>query len=108
MYLFFGAFGRSLCACKLLVDLASSVLYCTCYYDARVCIVMQGLTPTVTCVYIQEMGTLEVSGYVRGRPLSVNGLLHIPGLGDFQISKVGVCVCVCVVFHVVGWCGKWV
>ena len=47
------------------------------------------------CVCVQEVGTLEVSGYVRGRPLSVNGLLHIPGLGDFQMTKV-LCVSVCV------------
>ena len=39
-------------------------------------------------MYVQEVGTLEVSGYVRGRPLSVNGLLHIPGLGDFQMTQV--------------------
>ncbi|XP_042877630.1 pre-rRNA-processing protein TSR1 homolog isoform X2 [Penaeus japonicus] len=31
-------------------------------------------------------GTLKVSGYVRGQPLSVNGLVHIPGWGDFQMS----------------------
>ncbi|CAI8042579.1 Pre-rRNA-processing protein TSR1 homolog [Geodia barretti] len=36
----------------------------------------------------EEVGTLEVSGYVRGRPLSVNGLLHIPGLGDFQMTQI--------------------
>ena len=107
MYLFWCFWIRSLCLQASGSFSLKGDLY-TCYYDARVCIVMQGLTPTVTCVYIQEVGTLEVSGYVRGRPLSVNGLLHIPGLGDFQISKVDVCVCVCVVFHVVGLCRKWV
>jgi pre-rRNA-processing protein TSR1 len=40
------------------------------------------------CAENEEVGTLEVSGYVRGRPLPVNGLLHIPGLGDFQLSKI--------------------
>lgn len=34
------------------------------------------------------MGTLCVSGYVRGRPLQVNRLLHIVGHGDFQLSRV--------------------
>ena len=29
-----------------------------------------------------------VSGYVRGKALSVNGLLHIPDLGDFQLCQV--------------------
>lgn len=31
-------------------------------------------------------GTLKVYGYVRGQPLSVNGLVHVPGWGDFQMS----------------------
>lgn len=33
-------------------------------------------------------GTLKVSGYIRGMPLSVNGLVHISGLGDFQMSQI--------------------
>lgn len=33
-------------------------------------------------------GTLKVSGYVRGQPLNVNGLVHIPGWGDFQMSQI--------------------
>ncbi|XP_035241528.1 pre-rRNA-processing protein TSR1 homolog [Anguilla anguilla] len=33
-------------------------------------------------------GTLCVSGYVRGRPLQVNRLVHIVGHGDFQLSRV--------------------
>lgn len=36
----------------------------------------------------EEHGTLKVSGYVRGKPLSVNGLIHLPNLGDFQMSQV--------------------
>ena len=35
-----------------------------------------------------QAGVLKVSGYVRKRPLSVNGLLHFPGVGDFQMSQV--------------------
>ena len=60
-------------------------LQCTCFFHAvfeSVCVCV------CVCVCVQEVGTLEVSGYVRGRPLSVNGLLHIPGLGDFQMTKV--------------------
>ncbi|XP_066551514.1 pre-rRNA-processing protein TSR1 homolog [Amia ocellicauda] len=34
------------------------------------------------------LGTLKVSGYVRGRPLSVNRLVHISGIGDFQLSQI--------------------
>lgn len=35
-----------------------------------------------------ETGTLSVSGYLRGIPLDVNGLVHIPGLGDFQMKQI--------------------
>ncbi|XP_018392805.1 PREDICTED: pre-rRNA-processing protein TSR1 homolog, partial [Cyphomyrmex costatus] len=34
-----------------------------------------------------DFGTLMVSGYLRGTtPLSVNGLIHISGFGNFQMS----------------------
>ncbi|XP_307850.5 pre-rRNA-processing protein TSR1 homolog [Anopheles gambiae] len=33
-------------------------------------------------------GTLKVTGFVRGVPLSVNQLVHIPGLGEFQLESV--------------------
>lgn len=33
-------------------------------------------------------GCLKVTGYLRGAPLSVNSLIHIPGLGDFQMSRI--------------------
>ncbi|XP_010140436.1 PREDICTED: pre-rRNA-processing protein TSR1 homolog, partial [Buceros rhinoceros silvestris] len=34
------------------------------------------------------VGTLKVSGFVRGQTLSVNSLVHIVGHGDFQMSQV--------------------
>lgn len=34
------------------------------------------------------VGTLKVSGYVRGQNLDVNKLVHIVGHGDFQMSQV--------------------
>ncbi|KAL2096110.1 hypothetical protein ACEWY4_008258 [Coilia grayii] len=34
------------------------------------------------------LGTLLVSGYVRGRPMQVNRLVHIVGHGDFQLSQI--------------------
>uniref|UniRef100_A0AAR2M2D8 Pre-rRNA-processing protein TSR1 homolog n=1 Tax=Pygocentrus nattereri TaxID=42514 RepID=A0AAR2M2D8_PYGNA len=34
------------------------------------------------------LGTLHVSGYVRGCPLQVNRLVHIAGHGDFQLSQI--------------------
>ncbi|NWI13992.1 TSR1 protein, partial [Crypturellus soui] len=34
------------------------------------------------------VGTLKVSGFVRGQALSVNSLVHIVGHGDFQMSQV--------------------
>ncbi|XP_061709912.1 pre-rRNA-processing protein TSR1 homolog [Cydia pomonella] len=33
-------------------------------------------------------GTLRVSGYLKGMPLDVNGLVHVTGLGDFQMSRI--------------------
>lgn len=35
-----------------------------------------------------SLGTLCVSGYVRGRPLRVDRLVHISGHGDFQLSQI--------------------
>jgi pre-rRNA-processing protein TSR1 len=37
--------------------------------------------------YIND-GTLKVTGFLRGIPLSVNGLVHVPGLGTFQMSQI--------------------
>ncbi|KAG5893678.1 hypothetical protein JTB14_021974 [Gonioctena quinquepunctata] len=34
------------------------------------------------------LGTLKITGYLRGTALSVNQLIHIPGLGDFQMSQI--------------------
>ncbi|XP_047450999.1 pre-rRNA-processing protein TSR1 homolog [Mugil cephalus] len=34
------------------------------------------------------LGTLCVSGYIRGRPLLVDRLVHISGHGDFQLSQI--------------------
>lgn len=35
------------------------------------------------------MGVLRVTGYLRGtNSISVNGLVHIPGLGDFQMLQI--------------------
>lgn len=33
-------------------------------------------------------GTLKVTGFLRGRTLNVNGLVHLPGLGDYQMSQI--------------------
>lgn len=35
-----------------------------------------------------EYGTLKVTGFLRGNPLDVNNLVHIPGLGDFQMNQI--------------------
>ncbi|XP_051253345.1 pre-rRNA-processing protein TSR1 homolog [Dicentrarchus labrax] len=34
------------------------------------------------------LGTLCVSGYIRGRPLQVDRLVHISGHGDFQLTQI--------------------
>ena len=36
----------------------------------------------------EPRGTLKVSGWVRGTPMSANRLLHIPDFGDFEASKI--------------------
>lgn len=33
-------------------------------------------------------GTLKVTGYLLGASLSVNSLIHIPGIGDFQMLQI--------------------
>lgn len=35
-----------------------------------------------------QFGTLKVTGHMRGAELDVNRLVHIPGLGDFQMTKI--------------------
>lgn len=34
------------------------------------------------------LGTLCVSGYIRGRPLQIDRLVHLSGHGDFQLSQI--------------------
>lgn len=34
------------------------------------------------------VGTLKISGYVRGQTLNVNNLLHLIGHGDFQMKQI--------------------
>ncbi|KAM7358218.1 tsr1 ribosome assembly factor [Cochliomyia hominivorax] len=36
----------------------------------------------------EDEGLLKVTGFLRGTPLDVNGLVHIAGLGDFQMSQI--------------------
>lgn len=31
---------------------------------------------------------MEISGYLRGKPLSANDLIHLTGFGDFQMSQI--------------------
>lgn len=45
---------------------------------------------TFTIVDGADTGLLTVSGYVRSQPLDVNGLIHVPGWGDFQIESIEV------------------
>lgn len=37
---------------------------------------------------LTEDSTLKVTGYLRGIPLSVNGLVYVPGLGTYQMSQI--------------------
>jgi pre-rRNA-processing protein TSR1 len=36
----------------------------------------------------EAVGTLKLTGYVRGQNLSVNQLIHMPGIGSFQLEKI--------------------
>lgn len=36
----------------------------------------------------QPLGTLKITGFLRGVALSVNQLVYIPGLGDFQLEAI--------------------
>ncbi|KAL4223073.1 ribosome biogenesis protein tsr1 [Mactra antiquata] len=38
----------------------------------------------------ESAGTLKLTGYVRSRTLSCNRLVHISGLGDYQLSQIDV------------------
>jgi len=33
-------------------------------------------------------GSLQLTGFVRGKEICINRLVHVPGLGDFQLSKI--------------------
>ena len=37
---------------------------------------------------LREGDKLAVTGYVRGGVISADRLVHIPGLGDFQVDKI--------------------
>jgi hypothetical protein len=41
----------------------------------------------INCVGF-NINILVATGYVRGQNLSVNRLVHIPGVGDFQLERV--------------------
>ncbi|TKC47295.1 hypothetical protein EI555_006482 [Monodon monoceros] len=51
------------------------------------CLFAQGL-PTYSNEENNLLGTLKISGYVRGQALNVNNLLHIVGHGDFQMKQI--------------------
>ncbi|KAI8788042.1 pre-rRNA-processing protein TSR1 [Biomphalaria glabrata] len=36
----------------------------------------------------EMLGTLKLTGYLRGKSLDVNKLIHLPGWGDFQMSQI--------------------
>lgn len=40
------------------------------------------------CDNLSEVGTLKITGFIRGQPLDVNQLIYIAGLGDYQMSEI--------------------
>jgi len=47
---------------------------------------------TVKSDLLQDLGTLKVSGYLRGKSLSVNNLIQLPNCGVYQMCKVCICM----------------
>jgi pre-rRNA-processing protein TSR1 len=44
---------------------------------------------STSALQVEEVGTLAVTGVVRGSNFSANRLVHIQGFGDYQVEKVG-------------------
>lgn len=40
------------------------------------------------CFLDDSVGTLLVTGFLRGVPMHVNNLVNIPALGDFQMNRI--------------------
>lgn len=51
--------------------------------------------PVASTSTAEPLGTLAVTGVIRGSNLSANRLVHIQGFGDFQVEKVSVKRIVC-------------
>ncbi|XP_012255079.2 pre-rRNA-processing protein TSR1 homolog isoform X2 [Athalia rosae] len=59
------------------------------YRDNRPHLLAENVTfKTGDQTMLKGHGTLEVTGYLRGSRMSVNGLVHIPGFGEFQMSQI--------------------
>ena len=39
----------------------------------------------------KSVGTLQVTGYIRGSAMSANSIVHLQNYGDFQIEKIVWC-----------------
>lgn len=39
-------------------------------------------------MFQSTLGTLKLTGYLRGQTLSVNSLVHIPGWGEYQMCQI--------------------
>uniref|UniRef100_A0A6M2DCU8 Pre-rRNA-processing protein TSR1 homolog n=1 Tax=Xenopsylla cheopis TaxID=163159 RepID=A0A6M2DCU8_XENCH len=55
------------------------------FRDSRPHIHAESLDFNLDC---NKMGTLKFTGFLRGAQLNVNNLIHIPGLGDFQMKLI--------------------
>lgn len=66
------------------------------YCDARPHLLAENMTfePNSDTTDVPR-GTLKICGFVRGKSLCVNRLVHLPGCGDFQMSQVHVINNVC-------------
>jgi len=46
------------------------------------------LRPTRPLALLTWCSCFDGSGYIRQRGVNVNGLLHVPGAGDFQMDRI--------------------
>ncbi|CAG5132552.1 unnamed protein product, partial [Candidula unifasciata] len=58
------------------------------YRDCRPYLLAENVEFVTDTLDQPSLGTLKVSGYLRGQDLDVNQLVHVPGWGDFQMSQI--------------------
>ena len=71
----------------LLRTLANHKIHDVLYRDRRAHLLADDVAWEMTSAEL-GCGTLRLTGFVRGRALDVNGVVHLPGWGDFQMLQI--------------------